>query len=157
VCFRTVGSKQKKERDLKYRANYRLAIGFSVLGLLFLTAIWIGKSPLIIFGWFVGMLLLTAFFKTRTYAVEGERLKASYIFGLFPREFDLRQVKGVKVTEWNPPVKVSGFYQLITLSSRYGRLKTIKVDLGEGKKLKIDGQTLHSEDYVKLINKLKKR
>ncbi len=122
-----------------------------------MTAVWIGKSPLIIFGWFVGALLLAAFFKTRTYAVEGERLRTSYVFGLLAKEFDLRQVKGVKVTEWNPPGRVSGFYQLITLSSKYGRLKTIKVNFENGKQLKIDGQTLHSEDYVKLIKKLKKR
>lgn len=119
-----------------------------------------GKSPveaLYIFGWFVGGLFLAAFLKTRTYAINGEKLKTSYLFGLFPREYELKQVRGVKVTQWNPPGKVSGFYQLITLSSRYGLLKTIKVDLDGGRQLKIDGLTLHPEDYVKLIKKLKKR
>jgi hypothetical protein len=44
-----------------------------------------------------------AFFEVRAYSEQGEILKSAYLLGLFPREFDLRQVERVKIIEYNIP------------------------------------------------------
>ncbi len=98
---------------------------------------------IILFSGLVIVPLVLAFIKTRSITVTADRLKTAYVFGLFPQEYLLTKVKGVKVTERHPIRSV--------------RLKAISIHFEGVEKLCIDGRTLYQDDYIQLIKKIKRK
>jgi RNase P/RNase MRP subunit p29 len=130
------------------------------LGFLLSVAIVFGSSPVeswVVLAWLPVSLFVAAFLKTRTYSVTEKTLTASYLWGLFPRRYDLQQIRRVKTTEQKPTGREGGFYVVLTLSSKYYIAKRIRVEFLDGTHLKIDGRTLVAQDYVRLAQRLKSR
>ena len=138
----------KEKINLKYGSNYRLSRILLLYSLIILIVGWLGDNLIVII--FVLPFLLGAFFSVRKYNIEGEILQLSYLLGLFPKRYDLRKVKGVKVIE----PTISAQYSFSFKSFRH---KIIKIDLENDRKLRIYGNTLHHQDYIRLIKKLKRK
>lgn len=154
---------------MKFRVNYQLSRGLFISALLFSVCLF---SPYfnrdayhgnpfqatiglcMFFGWFPLLLLALSFFSTRQYAIYDDQLTTHYMFGLLPRSYDLSQLNRIEIIDKNMPNSIGNLLIVVTFSSRFYRLRWIKIHF-DNKILKINGNTIHSSDYSFFLKRLK--
>lgn len=144
---------------IKFKTKYNLAIGWFVLGSIFLLAFILGKTvvsqlkeegigSIIIFSFLYSILVIypyiLAFFKTQKFEIDDSILKITYLFGILKEEIDLNNI--VKIVAKEKPISYS---KDLRLMMGINKIKDIQIQFRDNTSMKIDGNIIHDEDYLR--------